>query len=381
MKQSKGFFRALVAGLCLSLCLPLAACGNSGEGNDPGPKGGTLEIVAPKGEVVSYASNAARYLVAENPSVSDYFMPELLDSAVPVVISWNCDVPGVTGYEVEYATASDYSDAIKVTAEKDATSVEVYNLYKGSEYYLRVTALCGEQRTSRESTFTTTDLGPRVMQIDGVYNVRDLGGYDTPDGRIRQGLIYRGGALSPSNDYSTVAIRESGKTYISQTLGIKLEMDLRSQGENLNVPEGESVIPGATMKYFHVDGYSSAFNNATFRQSYKNVFSALAVRENYPIYMHCTGGADRTGTVSFLLNALLGVDESDLIHDYEFTSFSFYGVRDSKTGFYADYFIPFRNTLETFEGETLAEKTASYLLSIGVTQDEIDSIRSILIEK
>ena len=130
-----------------------------------------------------------------------------------------------------------------------------------------------------------------------------------------------------------------------------------------------------------MDGYSSAFNNATFRQSYKNVFSALAVRENYPIYMHCTGGADRTGTVSFLLNALLGVDESDLIHDYEFTSFSFYGVRDSKTGFYADYFIPFRNTLETFEGETLAEKTASYLLSIGVTQDEIDSIRSILIEK
>ena len=107
MKQSKGFFRALVAGLCLSLCLPLAACGNSGEGNDPGPKGGTLEIVAPKGEVVSYASNAARYLAAENPSVSDYFMPELLDSAVPVVISWNCDVPGVTGYEVEYATESD----------------------------------------------------------------------------------------------------------------------------------------------------------------------------------------------------------------------------------------------------------------------------------
>ena len=39
------------------------------------------------------------------------------------------------------------------------------------------------------------------------------------------------------------------------------------------------------------------------------------------VYFHCAGGADRTGTLAFLIEALLGVSESDLSKDYELTSF------------------------------------------------------------
>ena len=38
------------------------------------------------------------------------------------------------------------------------------------------------------------------------------------------------------------------------------------------------------------------------------------------IYFHCTHGADRTGTIAYLIEALLGVDESDRITDYELTT-------------------------------------------------------------
>jgi hypothetical protein len=117
-------------------------------------------------------------------------------------------------------------------------------------------------------------------------------------------------------------------------------------------------------------------------ENFRQVFSLMADKANYPMYVHCTGGADRTGTVIFLVNALLGVSEADLIKDFEFTSFSKYGERNSAAGTqYGDMFQEFLAKLKTYEGETLAEKTASYMLSIGVTEAEIESIRSIMLKK
>jgi hypothetical protein len=113
-------------------------------------------------------------------------------------------------------------------------------------------------------------------------------------------------------------------------------------------------------------------------QSYRQLFSTLAVKENYPIYMHCTGGADRTGTVSFLLNAMLGVSELECIQDYELTSFSVYEERNTRSGPYAKYYEEFRAQLDAYAGDTLQEKAEAYLIRIGVTKAEIDSIKAIM---
>ena len=97
-------------------------------------------------------------------------------------------------------------------------------------------------------------------------------------------------------------------------------------------------------------------------------------------YLEAGGGADRTGTLSFLFNALLGVSETELIQDYEFTTFSLYGERNSRAGTtYGDMFQEFLTKLKAHEGETLKQKTENYLLSIGVTQEEINSIRTIML--
>lgn len=170
-------------------------------------------------------------------------------------------------------------------------------------------------------------------------------------------------------------LTEEGKIYMSETLGIKLDMDFRDLAQNNNLTE--SAIPDAHLEYFTIDGYSSAFS-AAYKENYRRIFSALADERNYPVYMHCTGGADRTGTVAFLLNALLGVPEVELIHDYEFTSFSVYGERNSKTGIYAPYFKSLREGLAKYKGENLSEKAETYLLSIGITELEISNIKAIM---
>ena len=332
-----------------------------------------LNITAPDGVVYPYIATVKQYLEAgASANVGHY--GGAVNQYKGIDVEWECDLKNVANYVVEYATKADYSDAIQETVTD--TSIALFNLYKGTTYYLRVSACDGqgEVLSSATSTFKTTDMGPRFMKIDGIYNVRDLGGYSISNGKTTvQGLLYRGGSLTPADVYSH-NLTDNGKAYMSETLGIKTEIDFRSPTETDGVME--SVIPGAKLTYVTLGGYSDAFNR--YAPAYKEAFSILANKKNYPIYMHCTGGADRTGTVSFLLNALLGVSELECIQDYELTTFSIYGTRNTKQGAYASYCQEFLETLNTYKGRTLQEKVESYLLSIGLTADEIYNIRAIM---
>ena len=317
----------------------------------------------------SYADFAKAYLEAKNPNVSDYTCGSV-NPNVDTVIFWNSSSQAA-GYTVLLSTGEDYSDAKVYQLPAGNCSVAVNNLLKAQTYYVKVMA--DGTSITVEASFATTDLGPRVMTVDGVYNVRDMGGYLTASGKTtQQGLIYRGGALSPSADFPNVQITKSGIATMAEEMGIRTEIDFRNSSEALGITK--SCIPNAELIYCTLGGYDSGMIN--YAESYKRVFQLLARPENYPVYYHCTGGADRTGTVSYLLGALLGMDKADLIRDYEFTSFSLYGERNSKTTKYA--FQAFCSLVDGYAGENLAKKAESYLMSIGVTEAEIFNIRAIM---
>ncbi|MBP3685947.1 MAG: tyrosine-protein phosphatase, partial [Clostridia bacterium] len=124
-----------------------------------------------------------------------------------------------------------------------------------------------------------------------------------------------------------------------------------------------------THKYYGVNSYENVFKPEE-AEAMRAVFSDLAKPENYPIYLHCTYGADRTGTVCFLLEALLGVEKDDLIRDYELTALAHPATE-------AENLVFFLETLNAFPGNNLKEKTENYLRSIGVTDAEISSLREI----
>lgn len=97
------------------------------------------------------------------------------------------------------------------------------------------------------------------------------------------------------------------------------------------------------------------------------------------MYYHCTAGADRTGTVSYILHAFLGVSELECHQDFAFTSFSVYGVRGSQSGrgANAERYLAMVALLKEYAGETLQEKAQNYLLSIGVTEAELENLKGI----
>ena len=324
----------------------------------------------------SYEDNVKNYLEDDDANVGDYLVSGQKDAVAPITVSWENTFTDVLSYKVEYSTNRDFSEALVLELGASETSAELYNLYNATEYFVRVTAITAYGEMRAITSFTTSDIGARVMKIDGIYNVRDLGGYMTESGeRTVQGRFFRGGALSDEVNhwYPQVSLTEEGGAYMRDVLGIKTDFDLRSQAENLGLTE--SPIPEATLEYYGVGGYTDAFTNANFAK----VFTALADESRYPVYMHCTGGADRTGTVSFLVNALCGVDEATLIKDYEMTSFSIYGERNSKK---TDYnFSGFLAQLKTYEGDTLSEKTENYMKSIGVSEIAIYNIKAIMFGK
>jgi len=300
------------------------------------------------------------------------------NSSVNVVpyfkIEWKCYLAGKVTYTVEISKNEDLSSAKTFTTDKKY--VNVYNLYNGTTYYYKVTAEneLGES-VSESSSFTTDNTGPRVINVEGVPNVRDIGGYLTESGkRTLQGLIYRGAEID-----GKYPITEAGKKTMLEELGIKTDVDLRGNTGITESPLGKDV----EITFYPIGNYLSAFAANGQTELYRQIFSYLADANNYPAYIHCQGGADRTGTVVFLLNALVGVPLENLIEDQEFTSFSIVGMRTfyPAEGGYDNLLMSpvYDKLMSDYEGETLSEKVENYMLSIGVTETEIYNLRAIML--
>ena len=199
------------------------------------------------------------------------------------------------------------------------TSVNVKNLYINTQYYWKVE---GNNEESEVGTFTTGNY-VRWISARPVYNVRDLGGYMTQSGkRVKQGLVYRGGDITNKvwGDHSLTNTEES-KAIFNDVMNIGVELDLRGASDIGDGYKDYAFRPGENRYKQHaIKSYEETFTKT--RSEVAPIFDLLANANNEHVYFHCYGGADRTGTIGFLLNGLLGVSYSDLVMDFELTSYS-----------------------------------------------------------
>lgn len=176
----------------------------------------------------------------------------------------------------------------------------------------------------------------RNVNIPGVQNFRDLGGYKSSatGENLRWGMLYRSAQI---DSISPCARQEL------HNIGIKTIIDLRSEEELTNNPQLVDSrfnivhIPMATGNMDHVlqgiqDGKIKSdtiyrivekMNRqlvVNYRKEFKQLFDVLLHHNNYPVVIHCTSGKGRTGVVSALILAALGVNEDIIMEDYRLSN-------------------------------------------------------------
>jgi protein-tyrosine phosphatase len=252
----------------------------------------------------------------------------------------------------------------------------------------------------------------REIQLEGSFNFRDLGGYETVDGRnVKRGMLFRSGNLS--------RVTEKDIEMINQ-LGIGKICDLRGLDEIEKFPD--PILDGAIWshtplvsdeKMVRQVGDLADFEHAlinskpgellislnqamvTYKNAFQNVFKILLTEPHTPMLFHCMAGKDRTGTVAALILSVLGVPRPLIEEDYLYTNntleqmkanFADIGfndlphidkeVLDAMFEARAEYIHAFFNELENKYGSI-----DSYFKDvIGLTDDEINLLKSHLLE-
>jgi len=129
--------------------------------------------------------------------------------------------------------------------------------------------------------------------------------------------------------------------------------------------------------HYTCQGSYAKLKTPTGRATTTLAFSVLLSPDAYPIVFHCIGGTDRTGTFAYLLNALLGVDEEELVRDYEISFIGGGGVTQQRY----EWLEKLIATVRELPGDTLADKVKRYFISLGFTDEQIENLREFLLEK
>ena len=237
------------------------------------------------------------------------------------------------------------------------------------QVYLRENFLVGTPFTEWYYTFDAE--GKMVGHLAGVSNLRDLGTVPymkTGDGKtIKEGLLLRGPGLDGLEGSLSATAAKPGIDLLLNEYGIKFDMDLRSTNyANMDVEDifGDDVVHEYYGMVYYADVLSDKGKDAV-----KNIFVDLANPDNYPIYMHCARGVDRTGIITYILGAMLGVSEGNLANEYMLSVTA-----------YGNDILKVRDALKTYGGSNIQECAEAYLLDCGVTMEQIESIRNILLE-
>lgn len=182
---------------------------------------------------------------------------------------------------------------------------------------------------------------PRSIKLQGVRNVRDLGGIPLRDGRcVKPGIIFRGSALNKATS--------DDLAFLHSKLGIQIVVDVRvgwerkakpdlpvQNAENLFIPYFDKELVGIDyhkpLEGTRVIGHDFACDPLDFYQTMANPLSAAqmgkvirivldSAASNSPAYFHCSGGKDRVGITTLLILEILGASREQILEDYLLTN-------------------------------------------------------------
>ena len=247
----------------------------------------------------------------------------------------------------------------------------------------------------------------RWLNVPGAYNVRDLGGYRTADGKTtRWRAFLRADSLHNLSDSTKTGLIE---------YGVRTVIDLRRTFETVDTPNALADMDD--IQYFHLNmigdtnppGYiAPPPDEWTTPELTSNIYRVLldqrqdvisetlvtlAESKGHTAIYHCAAGTDRTGIISALLLGLAGVPADTIVDDY---ALSAHGLRmrvldDGIPDYLADQDFTQEEPPEILAPPEAMERTLQhlsdkyggiepYVRHIGLTDAQINDIRNMMRE-
>jgi protein-tyrosine phosphatase len=168
----------------------------------------------------------------------------------------------------------------------------------------------------------------RLVPLDTVFNLRDLGGYTTTEGRrVAMGRVYR------SDGLHQLAGRDLDRV---RSLGLRTVLDLRTPDEvsagvfpMRSLPVDLHHLPVLARTWDDGDDVGALAERSTpylvaryidllaeGGPALARAVTILADRDACPLVFHCAAGKDRTGVLAALVLSLLGVPDEVVAVDY-----------------------------------------------------------------
>jgi protein tyrosine/serine phosphatase len=168
---------------------------------------------------------------------------------------------------------------------------------------------------------------PRTHRLEGVYNLRDLGGLPTEDGgTTRTGRLFRSDSLQ--------SVTAEGATLLHDTLGVRSLLDLR--GEDEVVSEGRGLLAERDVRYVNLPLVQEDGTLVSYLEDGRTVdlvprylsyldspgrtmlraIELLSDAATSPTVFFCAAGKDRTGVLSALVLRIAGVEAEAVVDDY-----------------------------------------------------------------
>ncbi len=173
------------------------------------------------------------------------------------------------------------------------------------------------------------------VDLDSGYNVRELGGYDTPRGRTKNHRYLRSGGV--------IGLSRQDAEYLRSSYKVHRVLDLRGP---LEVKGGDGILPTLPgVEYRNVQLYDFDLSAPTLERPddtggylASNYFTMLAnhaavcdmfdffatAPANCCVLFHCAAGMDRTGVAAMLILGLCDVRRDVVVADYAY-SFGYLG--------------------------------------------------------
>lgn len=304
------------------------------------------------------------------------YLDERQDQPYGVTLYWPTELAGQRQAIVVSEDRQMQGRRMRYEVAAGASSAVLYNLMPSRTYYYNIEI---EDQVVSTARFET--LGQlRMLRAEGLNNLRDLGGWPTEDGRhIGYGHLIRGVELSTVSTHPRASMHhmtEADRRMLLDIVGIGAELDLRSPSEiPADCRERSAMGPAVTYRNFPNFPYTNLSQGVQYDVKEALRFVMEEVQKGHAVYIHCVWGADRTGMLCMLIEGLLGATESSINKDYELTSFC--GDTRYRT---SEAFTSQLGYIKSLPGETLRDKFESYWLMVGISHDEIEHFRQLMLE-